>query len=512
MADLDEQIVKISEFLKKELKPGDVWYLVCAGWFKQWKKYVGFEDCDKTYKGEHDAYPGPIDNSALQREVEGVLQLKDHLVKDLDYCLLPNEGWQFLVQNYGTLNICKDTLQRKVIEQGMFVKHCKVEIYLMPLKLQDSRKQQEIHHINMSRVDTIGSLELVMRDLFDIPDDVEVRLWNKYVSNTYEQLNKREQTLQEAGFYSGQIMIIEIRNKDGTWPRGGTGEGFRVTEKQRQKINEEKENQRQIEMKSKKDEVRAQELVLCDNPGCKKPAKLHCAQCKEKTCSGCAGSHLLKKSKKGHNMVEYKDKTQQGDILYCTTHEHEKCELYCEQCEIPVCLKCLSGKSHKGHDYTETSALFDLKRTCVIKDRDSIKNHIQQLKEQKEVLDTNLKETKEKYKNLVTEVGVRKEGILKAVERAANNKVQKIEDLKTLDINQIQAQKEKLEQQIAKANAVLESQEGLLKGHSPSELFSFESKASDLKDIPEMIVLKEHSFKKGLLSTEVIEGGFGEID
>lgn len=50
----------------------------------------------------------------------------------------------------------KDTLQRKVIEQGMFVKHCKVEIYLMPLKLQDSRKQQEIHHINTSRVDTIG--------------------------------------------------------------------------------------------------------------------------------------------------------------------------------------------------------------------------------------------------------------------------------------------------------------------------------------------------------------------
>lgn len=50
----------------------------------------------------------------------------------------------------------KDTLQRKVIEQGMFIKHCIVEIYLMTLKLQDSRKQQEIHHINMSRVDTIG--------------------------------------------------------------------------------------------------------------------------------------------------------------------------------------------------------------------------------------------------------------------------------------------------------------------------------------------------------------------
>lgn len=65
-----------------------------------------------------------------------------------------------------------------------------------------------------------------MMEKFDIPDDVEVRLWNKYMSNTYELLNKREQILQEAGLYSGQIVIIEARNKDGTWPRGGTGEGY----------------------------------------------------------------------------------------------------------------------------------------------------------------------------------------------------------------------------------------------------------------------------------------------
>lgn len=65
-----------------------------------------------------------------------------------------------------------------------------------------------------------------MREKFDIPYDVEVRLWNKYMSNTYELLNKREQTLLEAGLYNGQIVIIEARNKDGTWPRGGTGEGY----------------------------------------------------------------------------------------------------------------------------------------------------------------------------------------------------------------------------------------------------------------------------------------------
>lgn len=58
-----------------------------------------------------------------------------------------------------------------------------------------------------------------MRKQFDISDDKEVRLWNKYMSNTYEHLNKPEQTLQEAGLYSGQIIVIEQKNEDGTWPR-----------------------------------------------------------------------------------------------------------------------------------------------------------------------------------------------------------------------------------------------------------------------------------------------------
>lgn len=175
-------------------------------------------------------------------------------------------------------------------------------------------------------------------------------------------------------------------------------------------------------------------------------------------------------------------------------------------------MKCLSAKSHKGHDFTETSAVFDLKRTCVIKEKDGIKSHIQLLKEKRKVMDTKLEESEKKYKNLVTEVQIRKEEMLKAVERATNSQLQKIEDLKNFDYNQIQAQKESLEQQITKTNAVLGSCEGLLEGYNPIELFSFESKASDLKEIPEMIVLKEHNFKKGSLSTEVIESGFGDVN
>lgn len=44
-----------------------------------------------------------------------------------------------------------------------------------------------------------------MRTLFNIPSEKETRLWNKYMSNTYEQLNKPDSTVQDAGLFQGQV-------------------------------------------------------------------------------------------------------------------------------------------------------------------------------------------------------------------------------------------------------------------------------------------------------------------
>lgn len=40
-------------------------YLIDSRWFKQWKKYVGFDSWDMYNVGEHNLFPGPIDNSGL---------------------------------------------------------------------------------------------------------------------------------------------------------------------------------------------------------------------------------------------------------------------------------------------------------------------------------------------------------------------------------------------------------------------------------------------------------------
>ena len=58
-----------------------------------------------------------------------------------------------------------------------------------------------------------------MRQIFDLDSKSETRLWNKYTSSTYEQLTKPDISVQDAGLYSGQIILIEQKQPDGKWPR-----------------------------------------------------------------------------------------------------------------------------------------------------------------------------------------------------------------------------------------------------------------------------------------------------
>ncbi|KAF7487495.1 Hypothetical predicted protein [Marmota monax] len=215
--DVETQKSELGALMRTTLQRGAQWYLIDSRWFKQWKKYVGFDSWDMYNVGEHNLFPGPIDNSGLFSDPESQT-LKEHLIDELDYVLVPTEAWNKLLNWYGCVE-GQQPIVRKVVEHGLFVKHCKVEVYLLELKLCENSDPTKVLSCHFSKADTIATIEKEMRKLFNIPAERETRLWNKYMSNTYEQLSKLDNTIQDAGLYQGQVLVIEPQNEDGTWPR-----------------------------------------------------------------------------------------------------------------------------------------------------------------------------------------------------------------------------------------------------------------------------------------------------
>ncbi|XP_066286150.1 uncharacterized protein [Branchiostoma lanceolatum] len=219
--DAEVQKSSISAEMRKELKKGDTWFLVDAKWWRQWKKYVGYDSWDVYGIGNTACHPGPIDNSVLLKDSKhpDACFLTEHLIDQFDYWLVPVEAFCRLVSWYGIKE--RHAIPRKVVEHGMFVKHCKVEVYPMELKLCRHSNMDHCVIQQFSKLDTIGQVEKDMRVLFNIPKNRCVRLW--YMSNTHEHLNKPENTVEDSGLYNGQIIMIEDQNTDGSWPTGPTG-------------------------------------------------------------------------------------------------------------------------------------------------------------------------------------------------------------------------------------------------------------------------------------------------
>ena len=88
-----------------------------AHWYKQLKAYLGLGEggtvTPESSPGGNNgltnghggdatsSHPGPIDNGPLFDE-GGEGKIRDHMIDDLDYQLVPEECWQALVEAFGT--------------------------------------------------------------------------------------------------------------------------------------------------------------------------------------------------------------------------------------------------------------------------------------------------------------------------------------------------------------------------------------------------------------------------
>ena len=215
----DEQREEITELLKCPLINGHFWYLIDVDWFKLWKRFTGFIDENEIMSGiklygqkSVDSELCPINNSNLLNQ-EG--ELKQNLAENFDYKIVPENVWLRLVNWYGLVDELH-VIQRQVIQIGG-EKELKVEIYEMDIHVFLRSRREEIFKISISRAETMQVLKNKIKATFDIPGQLDIRLYTK--KDGYQMVNENKPCVLEAGVKEGQHVMVEAQNENKKWPK-----------------------------------------------------------------------------------------------------------------------------------------------------------------------------------------------------------------------------------------------------------------------------------------------------
>ncbi|XP_019504868.1 PREDICTED: ubiquitin carboxyl-terminal hydrolase 11 isoform X1 [Hipposideros armiger] len=192
---------------ERPLRAGESWFLVEQHWYRQWEVYVQGGDQNSS------TFPSCINNAKLfQDQINW--GLKKGLVEGEDYVLLSSAAWHFLVSWYG-LEQGQPPIERKVVElRGIQ----KVEVYPVELLLVQHSDMGTPHSAQFSQIDSIDLVLRTAREKFLVRPEKETRLWVKNSQGSFERLCNTRVTVLDAALKSGQLVVMETRNKDGTWP------------------------------------------------------------------------------------------------------------------------------------------------------------------------------------------------------------------------------------------------------------------------------------------------------
>ena len=115
----------------------------------------------------------------------------------------------------------------------------------------------------------------------------------------------------------------------------------------------------QLQMSEPSDEQAAmQHYLVCGTEDCQKNGQFYCNECHEPLCEQCRDEHLKSPENKHHEIVLYRYRKQQLPVEKCKFHPKRNVDMFCRECNIPLCSKCSTMKEHHIHIFDDLEEIY----------------------------------------------------------------------------------------------------------------------------------------------------------
>ncbi|KAJ8013104.1 hypothetical protein DPEC_G00049820 [Dallia pectoralis] len=214
--------------------------------------------------------------------------------------------------------------------------------------------------------------------------------------------------------------------------------------------------------------------VLCDlcSDG---DAEKRCEVCCVNLCEFCCQAHRRQKRTSSHTVQCLETLKSQGHLsrpVLCSLHPGQELRLFCEPCELPVCLEC-AATFHRGHRCHPTRDVIDrhgdrIREMVTV----GLRPRLDRLEESLRKVDQSQDALQARVDAVADEVRSFARGYASAVESHCLSLLRRLEELRLQRRNQLHLQRAQLQQALTDARGGVEFAERLLTCGSDAEILS----------------------------------------
>ncbi|XP_055999011.1 probable RING finger protein 207 homolog [Ostrea edulis] len=254
----------------------------------------------------------------------------------------------------------------------------------------------------------------------------------------------------------------------------------------------------------------AQEVLLCDL--CETvPLQSHCELCNINLCVNCAVKHLSDSSKR-HNVVPFLQRKVTPNYPKCPKHPEKHCELHCEECNIPVCITCVSSGKHKGHDMSDILEKLSAKTESLQKDLKELETRIYpRYEEMASHVQTEKAELETKYGKLTTIADQQGEILHREITAIVNRRKSAIAEMKTKHLDALNKNTEEITQKMAELKQIMSDLKSILKLNDVSLTSTYKSRNSQFRTLLPKVRVTVPSFSPQKINKDQLNEMFGSL-
>ncbi|XP_056015961.1 uncharacterized protein LOC125676121 [Ostrea edulis] len=253
----------------------------------------------------------------------------------------------------------------------------------------------------------------------------------------------------------------------------------------------------------------AQEVLLCDL--CETvPLQSHCELCNINICVNCAVKHLSDSSKR-HNVVPFLHR-KSTNYHKCPDHADKHCEMYCEECGIPVCSTCVTSGKHKGHEISDILEKLSAKTESLQKDLEELETRIYpRYDEMASDVQTEKAELERKYGKLTTDADEQGEILHREITAIVNRRKSAIAEMKNKHLSTLNKNTDEITQKMTELKQIMSDLKSILKSNDVSLTSTYKSRNSEFRTLPPKVRVTLPSFSPQKINKDQLNEMFGSL-